>query len=112
MTREAFSMVPNVAPMNLTVFLIWGIWMAILTLVTVYSHYIHTLFMGYTIKAILASASFSWVFFFVLFWLGNYNMGLANLLTAAIALPWAWVELVITCWIANTLFKKHLFSGV
>ena len=36
-----------------------------------------------------------WLFFFVLFWIAMLNMNLAEPATAAIALPLAWVELVI-----------------
>jgi len=41
--------------------------------------------------------------FFLLFWLGLYNMRLTTLAVAAIALPLAWLEMVIaamlTLWI-------------
>lgn len=105
MTREAFPSVPNVAPMNLTVFSIWGVWMTLLTLLMVYLYWLHALKFGHTGKAIFISATVGWVFFFVLFWLGNYNMGLAHPSAIAIALPWAWAELVITCWIAQMVFS-------
>lgn len=105
-TREHFSVVPNVAPMSVAVFGWWSLWMLLLTLSVIYAYWLHTKVMGHTYKAVLVSATFSWVLFFVLFWFGSINMGLARLSTAAVALPWAWVELLFTCLIA-----KHFLNS-
>lgn len=106
MTREAFPQIPNVAPMDLPVFAIWSVWMALLTLMVVYSYWLHARIFGHTQRALFAAATAGWIFFFALFWLGNYNMNLASTNALVIALPWAWAELFIACWIAQILLRR------
>ena len=93
--REAFPMVPDVAPMNLPVFMIWGVWDTILVLTA-------TLLPWMAMKVFGASASRAvlygtgvWMSVFVILWLGLYNMNMATAGVLAIALPMAWVEMVI-----------------
>ncbi|TDF36362.1 hypothetical protein EYS14_16660 [Alteromonadaceae bacterium M269] len=105
-TREHFAVIEGVAPMNLGVFVLWSLWMTLLTLVVVYFYWLHAKVMGHSLKAVLLSASTSWLMFFVLFWFGNLNMGLAKLTTAVVALPWAWFELLVTCWIAKSFLER------
>lgn len=105
-TREHFSMIPDVAPMSVGIFGWWSLWMLLLTLSVVYAYGLHAKVLGHTGKAVFVSASFSWVLFFVLFWFGSINMGLAHFSTALVALPWAWIELLVTCLIA-----KHFLTS-
>lgn len=95
MMREAFPMVPDVAPMNLPVFMIWGVWDTILVLTA-------TLLPWMAMKAFGASALRAalygtgvWMSVFVILWLGLYNMNMATAGVLAVALPMAWVEMVI-----------------
>jgi phosphoglycerol transferase MdoB-like AlkP superfamily enzyme len=106
-TRERFSMVPDVAPMSVAVFGWWSLWMLLLTSSVVYAYWLHAKVMGHTYKTVFISATFCWVLFFVLFWFGSINMGLAHISTATVALPWAWVELLLTCLIAQHFLKSR-----
>ncbi len=95
MMRDAFSSLPDVAPMNLPVFLIWGIWDTILVVTA-------TLLPWMAIKVFGASALHAvvfgtgvWMAVFVILWLGLYNMNLATPGVLAVALPLAWFEMVV-----------------
>lgn len=95
MMREAFPMVPDVAPMNLSVFMIWGVWDTILVLTA-------TLLPWMALKAFGASAFRAvlygtgvWMAVFVILWLGLYNMNMTTAGVLAVALPMAWVEMVV-----------------
>ncbi|MEL6464831.1 MAG: hypothetical protein AAFQ58_07665 [Pseudomonadota bacterium] len=95
MMREAFPNLPDIAPMNLPVFLIWGVWDTILVVTA-------TLIPWMALRAFGASAWWAviygtgvWLAVFVILWLGLYNMNLATLGMLALALPLAWLELVV-----------------
>lgn len=49
MTRHTLHMVPNVAPMNLAVFLVWGLWDTLLTLTVVWIYWLHPARFGPTL---------------------------------------------------------------
>jgi len=100
MTREELSTVPGVAPMSIPVFAVWGVWDTILVIMVVFFYWLYTQSFDISIKSALISGTLSWVFFFVLFWMGLMNMGLASFELAALALSWAWLELVIASLIA------------
>lgn len=51
-----------------------------------------------------------WLSFFLLFWHGLVNMNLSSIKQASIALPMAWIEMVIAAWLALWSYKK--FSGI
>lgn len=106
MTRSSLPMVPDVAPMNLGVFLIWGIWDTILVAMAVLVYWLWSARFGSGFKSIVVSGTLSWLFFFVLFWVALMNMKLARLETLAIALPLAWLELVIASAIAEWSFQR------
>lgn len=95
MIREAFPMVPDVAPMSFPVFVIWGVWDTILVLTA-------TLLPWMAMKAFGASALRAvlygtgvWMSVFVILWLGLYNMNMATAGVLAVALPMAWGEMVV-----------------
>ena len=95
MMREAFPMVPNVAPMNLPVFMIWGIWDTILVLTaTLLPWMAMKVFGDSALRAVLYGTGV-WLSVFVILWLGTYNMNMATASVLAIALSMAWVEMVI-----------------
>jgi hypothetical protein len=107
MMREALHAIPDVAPMNLGVFLIWGVWDTILVAMTMLFYWLYTARFGSSLGSVLAAGTLNWLFFFVLFWLGMMNMRLAQLDMLAIVLPPAWLECVIACGIARVCFR-HL----
>jgi hypothetical protein len=110
MIRSSLSMVPDVAPMNLGVFLIWGIWDTILVAMAVLVYWLWSAQFGSGLQSIVVSGTLSWLFFFVLFWVGLMNMRLAGLDMLAIALPLAWLELVIASAIAEWSFRRFARS--
>ncbi len=95
MMREAFPMVPDVAPMNLPVFMIWGVWDTILVLTaTLLPWMAMKVFGASALRAVLYGTGV-WMSVFVILWLGLYNMNMATVGVLAIALPLAWVEMVV-----------------
>ena len=103
-TRDFLSVVPGVAPMNLSVFAIWGAWDMLLTASTVFMFWLTSQVFGNNYRSVVVAGTMSWVFFFVLFWVAMYNMALAHLSLALKALPLAWLELVVASYIASVLY--------
>jgi hypothetical protein len=101
MMRSALSALPGVAPMNLPVFLIWSAWDTVLVLVSVLFCWLYAQQFGASVKSAAIAGTLNWLFFFVLFWVGLMNMGLAGPGLLAVALPLAWLECVVACWIAQ-----------
>jgi hypothetical protein len=106
LTRETLEILPGVAPMNLPVFLVWGVWDTILTVMAVWYCWLHIERFGTGFWSVAASGTLSWLFLFVLFWIAMMNMGLARAATPAIALPLAWLELVIAALLAVACFRR------
>ena len=95
MMREAFPMVPDVAPMNLPVFMIWGVWDTILVLTaTLLPWMAMKVFGASALRAVLYGTGV-WMSVFVILWLGLYNMNMATVDVLAIALLMAWIEMVV-----------------
>lgn len=93
--REAFPMVPDIAPMTLPVFMIWGVWDMILVLTATFFPWMAMkIFTPSAGRAVLYGTGV-WMSVFVILWLGLYNMNLATVGVLAIALPLAWIEMVI-----------------
>jgi hypothetical protein len=112
MMRSALSAaVPGVAPMDLPVFLIWSAWDTVLVLMSVLFYWLYAQQFGTTLKSALVAGTLNWLFFFVLFWVGLMNMGLAQRGLIAIALPLAWLECVVACWIAQKCFLRFSAAG-
>jgi hypothetical protein len=95
MMRDAFPQVPDIVPMNLPVFLIWGVWdMLIVVTVTGFT-WLYLERFGQTTRNALAAGTLVWGAVFVVLWLGIYNMNLATLPILAVALPMSWLELLV-----------------
>ncbi|WP_282096463.1 hypothetical protein [Epibacterium ulvae] len=95
MMREAFPMVPDVAPMNLPVFMIWGVWDTILVLTATLLPWMAMKIFGASALRAVFYGTGVWMSVFVILWLGLYNMNLATVGVLAIALPMAWGEMVV-----------------
>lgn len=93
--RDAFSMLPDVAPMNLRVFLIWGVWDTILVVTATLLPWMAMKVFGASALRAVIYGTGVWMAVFVILWLGLYNMNLTTLSVLAIALPLAWIEMVI-----------------
>jgi hypothetical protein len=106
MMRSALATVPGVAPMDLPVFLVWSAWDTVLVLMSVLFYWLYAQQFGASLKSALVAGTLNWLFFFVLFWIGLMNMGLARISLVAIALPLAWLECVIACWVAQKCMQR------
>lgn len=96
----------HIADMNWVIFGIWGIWDTILTAMVVFMYWLFTQTFGKSTQSILTAGTLSWLFFFVLFWIGAANMGYSDWSLLLITLPLSWVEMIIACFIAHYLYKK------
>ena len=95
MMREAFPLIPNIAPMNLPVFLVWGLWDTVLVLAATLLPFMAMKTYGSSLLRAVIYGTLVWMTVFVILWLGLYNMNLATLNILAVALPLAWLEMVI-----------------
>jgi hypothetical protein len=111
MTRETLAMVPEVAPMNISVFLVWGLWDTLLVVMTVALYWLVAERFGAGWPSVIAAGTLGWLFFFVLFWLAMLNMNLTDTSIAAIALPLAWFELVVASAIARPCLRMFARAG-
>ena len=79
MMRSTLVEIENVAPMNLPVFLLWGIWDTILVLAITFFSWLYLDRFGFNkINSIIAGTYF-WLAVFIILWLGLLNMNLATL---------------------------------
>jgi hypothetical protein len=105
--REHLNMVPDVAPMDWGVFAIWGVWDTILTLYVVGLAWLFASRFGFRTRVAIAAGTFAWAGFFLLFWVGMYNMRLTTMSLLSMALPLAWLEMVVGAWLAMWLFGRR-----
>jgi hypothetical protein len=110
MTRQALPTLPDVAPWNLAVFLMFGLWDSLLIALTVFLYWLYAAQFGATLRSVVVAGSLGWAFFFVLFWVGNLLMGVTRWNVVAAALPWAWLETIVSCAIARSCFRRFSAS--
>jgi hypothetical protein len=110
MMRRTMSVVPDVAPMSVPVFLIWGVWDTILIAVTTGFSWLMLERFGASAKAAVVAGSCVWAAVFVLFWVGLWNMNLATPAVVAVALPLAWIELVVAALIVRWAMVRRAAS--
>ncbi|WP_299295753.1 hypothetical protein [uncultured Tateyamaria sp.] len=105
MMRDAFPMIPDVAPMNLPVFLIWGLWDTILVATATIIPWLALATFGGTVKTAVLAGTGVWVGVFGILWLGLFNMNLATPTIVLTALPLAWLEMTVAAlvvwWFCN-----------
>lgn len=95
MMRDAFSALPDVAPMNIPVFLVWGVWDTILVVTATLLPWMAQKVFGVSVMKAVAYGTGVWFAVFVILWLGVYNMNLATPGVLALALPLVWIEMVV-----------------
>jgi hypothetical protein len=95
MMRNAFPQVPDVAPMNFPVFLIWGVWDMLIFITVTGFTWLYLERFGRTTRNAIEAGTLVWAAVFVVLWMGIYNMNLATLRILAVALPLSWLELVV-----------------
>lgn len=101
MMRETLSMVPDVAPMSLSIFLIWGAWDTILLLVVTFFCWVYLDRYGATMRNAVFVGTILWCAIFVIFWIACLNMNLAAPKILVTALPLAWIEMVVAALIVR-----------
>ncbi|MEM8975415.1 MAG: hypothetical protein AAGD43_25410 [Pseudomonadota bacterium] len=106
MMRDAFSGIDNIAPMNIAVFLSWGVWDTILVLVVTLSVWVVIDRFGSGIRAVLGAATGLWLGIFAILWLGLFNMNLATVGIVLVALPLAWIEMVVAALIVRQFWNR------
>lgn len=94
MMREAFPMLPDIAPMNVPVFLIWGVWDTILVITATLLPWMAMRIFGASLLKSMIYGTGVWLSVFVIFWLGMSNMNLAPAEVVAVALPLSWLEMI------------------
>lgn len=107
-----FADFEGVAQMNISIFAIWGLWDTLLTGLVVFMYWLFAQQFGETMRSALASATISWLFFFVLFWAGLWNMGMSPARVLLIALPLSLLEMIVASVFARYLYKKIGFTQV
>jgi len=93
MMQEALPALPDVAPMSVPIFLIWGVWDTILVISVTLIAVLALDRLGSAPGTIFKVATGIWVSIFVILWLGLYNMNLAPPEVLLVALPLAWFEM-------------------
>ncbi|MEP0392163.1 MAG: hypothetical protein ABJ205_05385 [Erythrobacter sp.] len=106
MLHKAFPGQSHVAPMDLPIFALWGIWDMVLILgATAFFWLWHEKFGSHWKQIVIASLGFT-ITVFGLIWLGVANMGLAPYSLLFVALPLAWVEQCIACYIVAVFHRR------
>lgn len=95
MMQEALPALPDVAPMSVPIFLVWGVWDSILVVCVTLVSVLALERLGGTLKSIVTIATGIWAGVFVILWLGLYNMNLATAPVLLVALPLAWLEMFV-----------------
>lgn len=107
MMRDAFPVLPEVAPMNIPVFLVWGIWDTILVLSVCMIAWLSLDKFGTSTKSTVLIGTGIWASIFVILWLGLFNMNLATPQILLTALPLAWIELVVAVFIVRWAMLRN-----
>jgi hypothetical protein len=110
MLQAAFPQIPDVAPMNLPIFLSWGVWDTILVGAVTSFTWAYLDRFGDGIQNTLTAGALVWLAMFVLLWLGLLNMNLATLGIAAVALPLALLEMLVAALIVNWARKRFPYE--
>lgn len=97
----------QIADMNATIFLIWGVWDTLLTAMIAFMYWLYIQVFPNNSQAVLVAGTISWLFFFVLYWVGAANMGYSSWQILWITLPLSWLEVIIACLILKLWYQKQ-----
>ncbi len=101
MMRAAFPDSLNVAPMDVGVFLSWAVWDTLLVLSVTLGAWLALRHFGQGLANVLSIGTGIWAAIFGILWLGLFNLNLAPASVLAVALPLAWLEMVVAVWITR-----------
>ncbi|WP_057462133.1 hypothetical protein [Pseudovibrio sp. POLY-S9] len=104
--RSSLPQLQDVAPMNLPVFMIWGVWDTVLVLAATGLSWVLLERFGPTIRNALYAGSAIWATIFVILWLGLWNMNLATTQIVLTALPLAWLEMIVAALIVRWMMVR------
>lgn len=107
LVQRTFPQIPDVAPMNVPVFLIWGVWDSILILAVTGFGWLYLERFGGGARNALTAGTMAWLAIFVLLWLGFYNMNLATFEILRAMLPWAWAETCVAVLIVDWCRRRY-----
>ncbi len=110
MMRDALPGVPDVAPMSVTVFLSWALWDTILLVSATAICWLILTRAGNRIGTAILAGTAVWATVFVILWLGLWNLNLATPGVIAVALPLAWIEMVVAALIVRWALKRQGLS--
>lgn len=107
MLHEAFPGQTHIAAMDWSIFALWGIWdMVLIFGATGFFWLWLEKFGSQWQQIVLASLGFT-LTIFGLIWLGIANMGLAPYSLLFVALPLAWIEQLIACYIVAFFQQRN-----
>ncbi|WP_420333606.1 hypothetical protein [Roseibium sp.] len=95
MMQKALPTLPDVAPMSVPIFLIWGVWDTILVISVTLIALLALERFGSAPNTVFKVATGIWASIFVILWLGLWNMNLAPHDVLLVALPLAWLEMFV-----------------
>jgi hypothetical protein len=95
MMQSTFSQIPEIAPMNVPVFLSWGVWDTILLFAITGFTWLYLERFGNGMRNAVIAGTIVWLSIFVTLWLGLFNMNLATTAILAAMLPWALAEMIV-----------------
>ena len=108
MIRETLQVVPNVAPINIPIFISWMIWDTVLIVSVLGFVWMFLDRFGDGWQNGILAGTLVWAAIFGLLWLGLFNMNLATSSILAIALPLSWLELAVAALMVN--WGRHQFG--
>ena len=106
MMRDTLAVVPDVAPMSLGIFLRWGIWDCLLVAVATLGAWMMLERFGARTSVAVLAGTCVWLSVFVVFWFGLSNMNLATGSILAVALPLAWLEMVVAALVVRWVMVR------
>ena len=104
--RAFLQPLPDIAPMSLGIFSVWGGWDTLLTFDIVLLFWLYAQKYGNNQRSVIVSALLAWLTFPLLFWWALPTMGMAPLSLLLLTLPLNLVECMVATWIASALFRK------
>lgn len=107
MMRDSLAVVPDVAPMSLGIFLRWGTWDCLLVAVATLGAWMMLERFGARASVEVMAGTCVWLAIFVIFWFGLSNMNLATGSILAVALPLAWLEMVVAALVVRWAMARH-----
>ncbi len=106
MTQRYFNNKPGIADWNLNIFLIWALWMLLLTASTVFISWLYASIFGFKFRSAIVAGSILWSSIFIIFWVATANMGLSTWNILWITLPLSLLEMIVGALITIIIYKR------